>query len=572
MKHIINENFIIRVASIETSQFQDLENFESEFYQLEKKQIILEENIRKIIFSTDKLLFELINKLSDDFSKKQIINLKRRLKRKKQINLEAVLPIVLDQRIIKKLQLYQEAFIKRKKLEEKKKACFLISDAEFKKIMNIYLLNEENLNKSISISSFAFLTELQKATKMQFKNLSNKKKNDLTITLYKYLIRAAFKTSPFSFFCLQGIAKIQNSKLPQEKKINKFNKREVLSIVSDKFITKIHSGKIYKINRDICIDKNKGTMTILKKEILDPDPRNLIIKNGYKIVEIKYDSFLEDFIINNKKRTFNYNILCKEMLRFFKSKEEVEKNIDILLNIGILEYNLYSDLESLEPPSLKKINLKNRLDYLKNNKVYENVFFKNNIYMNTFLVKQLQIELLNKLTLLFDDSLILKYRFVEFIGETKTISIIQLSKMLNEFYNNQYKSNDCLLLLRSRILSKIENNIKNGSPTILNTNDINDLFDEIYKKINLKKIFSYIYFLQPISEQSFVLNKIFSGFGRMYSKFPDVGFISGLHKKSLELVEEDIAYVDLYGFYGYNANAHPFFTKHVIDLENIWGG
>ncbi|KWZ76599.1 hypothetical protein HMPREF3213_03727 [Heyndrickxia coagulans] len=66
-------------------------------------------------------------------------------------------------------------------------------------------------------------------------------------------------------------------------------------------------------------------MTILKKEILDPDPRNLIIKNGYKIVEIKYDSFLEDFIINNKKRTFNYNILCKEMLRFFKSKEEVEK-------------------------------------------------------------------------------------------------------------------------------------------------------------------------------------------------------------------------------------------------------
>ncbi|MCB6962568.1 hypothetical protein LIZ82_17060, partial [[Eubacterium] rectale] len=83
------------------------------------------------------------------------------------------------------------------------------------------------------------------------------------------------------------------------------------------------------------------------------------------IVEIKYDSFLEDFIINNKKRTFNYNILCKEMLRFFKSKEEVEKNIDILLNIGILEYNLYSDLESLEPPSLKKINLKNRLDYLK---------------------------------------------------------------------------------------------------------------------------------------------------------------------------------------------------------------
>jgi hypothetical protein len=218
LKHIINENFIIRVASIETSQFQDLENFESEFYQLEKKQIILEENIRKIIFSTDKLLFELINKLSDDFSKKQIINLKRRLKRKKQINLEAVLPIVLDQRIIKKLQLYQEAFIKRKKLEEKKKACFLISDAEFKKIMNIYLLNEENLNKSISISSFAFLTELQKATKMQFKNLSNKKKNDLTITLYKYLIRAAFKTSPFSFFCLQGIAKIQNSKLPQEKK------------------------------------------------------------------------------------------------------------------------------------------------------------------------------------------------------------------------------------------------------------------------------------------------------------------------------------------------------------------
>ncbi|MBU8567676.1 lantibiotic dehydratase family protein [Virgibacillus pantothenticus] len=86
---------------------------------------------------------------------------------------------------------------------------------------------------------------------------------------------------------------------------------------------------------------------------------------------------------------------------------------------------------------------------------------------------------------------------------------------------------------------------------------------------------SYTYFLQPNLDNSYVLNKVFSGYGRMFSKFQsddNVVNIKNMHRNSLEHLEEEVKYLDLYGIYGFNANVHQTVTDYILDIENIWGG
>jgi hypothetical protein len=585
LKLIENRHVILRVATINISDFNEFEKIESYFYKLVKEEIVLEREIRDIILYLDGLLYKMVNNTNDNFAKKKILNIKRKIKRQKNIDVNELSTYILNQEIIDSIGKYCQLISKYKKVKEEKVNYLQIDDSEIQSLINIYLQNKNTLNKAISLSSLTFLTELDKNIKLSLKNILNKKRNDLTISLYKYLTRAAFKTSPFSFFCYQGIASFNETQLSLKKIFNTFDNADVLNVPSKSLIKdRSFKPKIYKVNRNIWISRD--FIEVLKKE--NVNYRNLVMNNKSTLIKIDYDPLVEKFIVENNYRRFNIVELNNELKKIFTlNSEETKDYIDMMLKIGILEVEFYDDLESLNPPRLKLIKLddnrKEHFNQLKNvgckiPKIYEDVYFNKIINIDTFYPSANQIEDLNKLTLLFDDSIILTYKFIEFIGDTTTLNFLELLRLLNDFYEKvQQITNreiNNILSLRSNLLTKIKDNIRQGKETLINTEDIND----IYIKMNLfkNKPFSYTYFIQPISEHHFTLNKIFSGYGRMFSKFPDsdykLNIIRGMHKKSLALLDDDLEYVDLYGIYGFNANVHTFVTENIIDIENIWNG
>lgn len=580
MKLVESKNIIFRVANIKSNEFKEFDIIESYFYKNEKERLILEGKIKDILLHLNKLLYRLVGNLKNNLMKKKVIKLKRKINKQKYIDVNDIQADILGEEIIIYINNYNHLYLKYERLKKERPVKFNISDLELKTLINIYLSNKTTLSKAINLSSVTFLLELEKCITTGFMHLSNKKRNDLAISLYKYLIRATFKTSPFSFFCYQGIANFTDA-LSSNTECNKFNKNEIINIASVSLIKDNYLNKFYKINSDIWI--NKDYIEVLKKE--NVNYRNIVINNKRKLIRLENDFIVKKFIEKNINTRFNYRDIYNEVRNIFSLKpQETRQYIELMLNVGILEKELYN-LETISPPRLKKLDLDdNRENFIKNMakdndpKIYEDVYFRKIININTFYPTKKQLKVLNKLSQLFDDSIILKYKFIEFIGETKTLTILDLIKILNDFYEKkaQIKNKEItnILSLRDSLLKKIKNNVSNHKGTVINIEEI----DEIYSKLNLyvRKPVSYIFFIQPVSKYSFVLNKIFSGYGRMFSKFPysDYKFniIKEMHRKSLALINEDLNYVDLYGIYGFNANVHSFVTKYVIDLENIWNG
>lgn len=581
---IKNKDCILRIAAIKPSEFSISEGYVSSFYKLEKEQSILEENIRNISIVIENQLYNLIKKCDDNFFRKIIIKLKKRIKELKSIEIVGISSDVLDKDLKSNLNLYIQLKKEMDKIQKFKVDRFYISSLELHHLINIYLLNKDSFDKALSLSSLTYLNELYKFVENKDKKISNKKRNDLAISLYKYLTRASYKTSPFSFFCFQSNARFVELKISNST-TNIFNKKDYESLTSFSLVNSSSRGsKSYKINKNIWISNN--SIEILKKE--NVNHRNLVVNNKNTLIKIEYDQFIEQFIVKNENKILDFEKIYNEILSMSPLPEkEVKDFIKTMTEVGILEIVHYQNLENFNPPKLKNISLENdRVNYLqklkkeysKIPKIYEDVYLREIVNIDSFDLQEKQIEVLNKLTLLFDDSVILKYKFIEYIGESKDLSMREVLNLLNDFMQKKTKISNVrinnIISLRNDLISDIQRNIKNKKETILDK----DRIDELYKKMNYssKKPFSYTFFVQPIENNSFVLNKVFSGYGRMFTRLKNSEYnqkiIKEMHSKILAVSDENLNFLDLYGLYGFNSNVHAIVTDYTVDLEDIFGG
>ncbi|GIP64591.1 hypothetical protein J32TS6_31460 [Virgibacillus pantothenticus] len=278
--------------------------------------------------------------------------------------------------------------------------------------------------------------------------------------------------------------------------------------------------------------------------------------------------------------------LCKKNEEVFGYNfEETKEYIELFCEIGIIEVaSYYNDLEEVNPPKIKKISINhNRNEWIKyfnksKMKIYEDVYLNNIAKIdNSFFPNNTQINVLNKLSLLWDNSVLLKNQFIEYIGKTRKITSYELINSLTDFYKVKDKITNTqladIISIREEIINMVKENTNNCMETDLSIKKVN----ELYMRLNYysKMPISYTYFLQPNLDNSYVLNKVFSGYGRMFSKFQsddNVVNIKNMHRNSLEHLEEEVKYLDLYGIYGFNANVHQTVTDYILDIENIWGG
>ncbi len=582
LKLLENKDVILRIAAIKPDDFIFLSSNECSFYQLEKEQLSLEKNIKSIAIIIDSVLYDFINKIEDTDIRKKCLKLKRKVQRLKNIDSIDVPSIISVDSLKEQIDKYIYLRMKFKKVQNLKRNSFYISDFEIKHLIDIYMSNKSILDRALCLSSLNYLNELNKFIEEKSKKISNKKTNDLIIALYKYLTRATYKTSPFSFFCFQGNARLMASSSTNFN-YNEYNKDLYETQASFSLINPgLEYDDLYEVNKNIWIDEKY--IKILKKE--NVNHRNLVINNKNKLIKIEYNQLIEGFIVKYENKVLDYKQLYKVIESFFSLPgEEVDEYIDLMIEAGVLEIKSYRDLERVNPPKLKNIVLGNDRKKILNNlndeekgakNIYEDVYLKKIVNFNRFQLEEQEMKSLNKLVLLFDDSIILQYKFIEYIGETKEISMIELIELLYDFEDKKEEISNKqianIISLRNELINEVKINIHHNRETILSEHKIK----KIYSTMNYfsRKPYSYTYFIQPLKNNFFVLNNIYSGYGRMFTKLKDSDYnqkvIMEMHKRSLENSRFD--YLDLYGLYGFNANVHPIVTKHTLDLENIFNG
>jgi len=582
LKLLENKDVILRIAAIKPDDFTFQSNNECSFYQLEKEQLSLESSIKSIAIMIDNVLYDFINKTEDTDIRKRCLKLKRKIQRLKYIDTVDVPSIISVSSMKEQIHKYIYLRMKLEKVQNLKKNSFYISDLEIKHLIDIYMSNKSILDRALCLSSLIYLNELNKFIEEKSRGISNKKTNNLIISLYKYLTRATYKTSPFSFFCFQGNARLMASSSTYFN-FNEYNKDLYETQASFSLINPVVKyDDLYEVNKNIWVDEKY--IKILKRE--NVNHRNLVINNKSKLIKIEYNQLIEDFIIKYENKVLDYKQLYRVIERFTSfSGEEVDEYIELMVETGVLEIKSYRDLERVNPPKLKNLVLGNDrisiLNALSNKKtgvtnIYEDVYLKKIVNFNRFQLEEQEMKSLNKLVLLFDDSIILQYKFIEYIGETKEISMKELIELLHDFedkkveISNQQIAN--IISLRNELINEIKININHNRETILSEGKTK----KIYTTMNYfsRKPYSYTYFIQPLKNNSFVLNNIYSGYGRMFTKLKDSDYnqkvIMEMHKRSLE--NSGFDYLDLYGIYGFNANVHPMVTKHTLDLENIFNG
>lgn len=547
----VNENVIVRVASLNKNTYNQISKMSSFFNSfLENESLKKQYEILKKELDED--LFYIVK--NTDENKMNILNLKRRIYKNKYINKEVnFIPSTLKNKI-DMYNKYNELVYnnKIKRIE--------IDNDQFLSLYKIFIQNYKTLKPALEISSPTFLREIEKL-KNYNKDLPNKKTTNLSITLFKFLTRAIFKTSPFSTFCLQGIGVFGN-----------FNKIDLsstnLRMVSYKSLVSELKNKnvfdhIYQVNEHIWI--NKDYIKILKK-ITNDLGRNLILHNKNQIVKIEKDPAIIKFITNYRGLYFSALEIIEILINEFNfSDSDAENNFNLLIELGILEFTYIQELD-VHLNKLPSFKYPASSSDLKQD-VYQDVFIKDKIYLKGKLNDDC-LKTITKLTYLMDLSNDYRTRFIEFIGKSTIINMEEIIDRVVSFHENSlstvYTTEE-----KKWLLNDYRQHIKkNKDKYCISSKWINKQFE---KKIDRSPISATFFF--QLFEGVMVLNKIYSGFGRMHSKFfyrDDVKANTICLLKKLES-EIRVELVDIVGIYGFNSNLHEKITNNVVDAENSSG-
>ncbi len=229
--------------------------------------------------------------------------------------------------------------------------------------------------------------------------------------------------------------------------------------------------------------------------------------------------------------------------------------------------------------------------------IYEDCYIKQelNIPKSTLDVFSEDIQYLQPLYVLFDPQIPFKIfiiqKFKELYRKDESVNILHFQQTIQGIIT---KSGDDILSyiieeisdsvvykdwlrIRKEFFSQINSYISQRKEEVLIDKDfLYSLSKEIPKEIKSMQPKSWSYFIQPLNDGEFVINKISDGNGKFMSRFmqgllqhvgPDIAKNTKEFIKKSNIENNIIA--ELNGVFGFNANVHPYITDYEIDYPGV---
>lgn len=295
----INPKAIVRFATFPLDSFKNFFSNDIYVYDKTNQTIILDRSIKLETTQLIKSIYSYIEEYNPTGELKlSLINIKRNLFNNKKISdkdIHRIYEMCQDPLVVSGL----ESLIskeKRKYILQNEVDNEFISDCidVLKSIVD--LSSNDDFLKGISISSASMYQSIVRYGE-KLPNKLRTKDRKFIISLLKYLARTVYKTSPYSYFCIQGIGEVTNHSKP-------FN------YLSNKSFSRINQSILLRL-----LDKSEEEIII---------NTNLWMDNGEIIFFKKFDGPLSHSTYRNKENLIS--IKKRGIIKYLLDSNQSPKN------------------------------------------------------------------------------------------------------------------------------------------------------------------------------------------------------------------------------------------------------
>lgn len=440
------------------------------------------------------------------------------------------------------------------------------------------------------------------------------KERKLNTSLLKYMSRATYKTSPFSYFGVVGVGQwgsknILSGKVLPISSISENITLRFLDIEEEKYFINPNVWQEESLLKLLSRkDGQLSNVTYLSSESIISFKTNHIVNYLIECQEIRDGlSYLD--IYNLIKKKFNKEYIesdIKELIgdlikiNFFIKKPKCNTgNKEHILKMSSMAKRFSNcDLDERTKiyDTLKSEINKTKIDN-SNDKVplFEDCIIEDKLELDKVEWNDSLDDLseFKKVLLIFDLSIVKSINMGEFYRKSygdKEISIINFIEDYTSFLeeNNYYNLNDKrkyefnpfnlsaiseLKQCRDNLLCSIEDQ---SDLTSINFNS--NIVEEAYKMIPTKikkRPSSLLFLVQPSKGKSLVVNQILQGYTRFFSRYSSyLPWLEEELKETLKSAESNynVKFVELLESFGFNINIHPKLTENIIDYSGYSNG
>lgn len=605
----INPKAIVRFATFPLDSFKNFFSNDIYVYDKTNQTIILDRSIKLETTQLIKSIYSYIEEYNPTGELKlSLINIKRNLFNNKKISdkdIHRIYEMCQDPLVVSGL----ESLIskeKRKYILQNEVDNEFISDCidVLKSIVD--LSSNDDFLKGISISSASMYQSIVRYGE-KLPNKLRTKDRKFIISLLKYLARTVYKTSPYSYFCIQGIGEVTNHSKPfnylSNKSFSRINQSILLRLL-DK------SEEEIIINTNLWMDN--GEIIFFKK--FDGPLSHSTYRNKENLISIKKRGIIKYLLDSNQSPK---NGSYEQWILFLKGYDEnltssqLNEIMNQLIEINLLVKRKESFLDQYDldyiPDGLNEVfdlgrklgnaTSKERisiLDNLREHVGHLNINFQDSLVSEDVLLKeeiQLQekefsmvfkeLNLLFNILPIYDSSLRKQLSFKQFLKQRKNNCIPLLLTEFNHLWESarRQNSNNPFQLEEINELNELYLDLQKSLSTALRYEDnvvliSGEYLDELSMRIpsSMKKNpFSALFYFQLSTNEEIYLNKIYSGFGRCFGRY------ANHHDGLRESLQSNLSYYQKQFIYkfaeikdsvGFNANLHPNLTENFIDYTN----
>lgn len=396
-----------------------------------------------------------------------------------------------------------------------------------------------------------------------------------------------------------------DSKLMEYVKVNRNRKSSVFLTQTEERVQIPYNDEIYSLYK--YIKNNKISISTLIKE-LSNNSEEEVIKYIKKLIELK----IIDFKVPYNEQDTDYLAKIKELLKTMMlnnsdlSKfnfEELFRIINELRDIvsnaknNKLEYTINSLQNNIEKIAHKLHNTSHKVEKI-SPIIYEDCFINQKLKIPKKAIDRFSenIKLLEPLYVLFDPQIPFKIFIRQNINElleqgNKEINIITIQRIIQDKISNSGEGINSYVIkelannstykewqrLRKIFFDQLFKYIKEDrDEVLLNKDFLINLSSQIPVALKNMQSSSWSYFLQPLNDEDFVINKISDGNGKFMGRFMRGLFEQtgvDISKNTKDYINQtrlsDSIIAELNGVFGFNANVHPPISDYEVEYPGV---
>lgn len=609
--NFINPKAIVRFGGLPIDYFKNFFSIDKYAFEKTNQIIVLDRAIKLETTELIKSIYSHIKKYNPTGELKlSLINTKRNLFNNKKLSVKdniKIYEMCQESSIVAGLKNLISNKNRKSKLQNEVENEFTSNHIDILKLI-IDLSNNEDFLKGIALSSTSMYQSIVRYGEKTPNKLRTKDRKFIT-SLLKYLTRTVYKTSPYSYFCIQGIGEITNHSKPINNLSNiafsRINQSILLRLI-DK------TEEEYIINSNVWY-KNDG-VTFFKR--FDGPLRHSTYRNKESLISIENTGIIKYLLdLNQSPKRGGY----KQWILFLKGYDEnlTSTQLTEIMN-QLIESNLLVkrkesfldqyDLDCILGEATEAFDLGRRLgtatpeervsilDNLREHVGHLNINFQDSLVNEDVLLKekiQLQekelsmvfkeLNLLFNILPLYDGSLRKQFSFKQFLQESKT-SCSDIPVLLSEFNElweaaRRQKSTNPFHLEEINELNELYVDLQKSLSTALHQRDnVVQISGDYLEKLSTRipssmknNPFSALFYFQLSKSDEIYLNKIYSGFGRCFSRYANYhGGLRDSLQSNLSYYQEQFIFklTEIKDSVGFNANLHPHLTENFINYTN----